>query len=71
MNEDGKVNLSDAITVQKASIGLASFTAKQVAEADVNSDGEINLSDAIMLQKYSLHLSVNLPIGQEKEIVLK
>ncbi|MGN0497751.1 MAG: starch-binding protein [Acutalibacteraceae bacterium] len=71
VNEDGKVNLSDAITVQKASIGLASFTAKQVAEADVNSDGEINLSDAIMLQKYSLHLSVKFPIGQEKEIVLK
>lgn len=71
VNEDGKVNLSDAITVQKASIGLASFTAKQVAEADVNSDGEVNLSDAIMLQKYSLHLSVNFPIGQEKEIVLK
>lgn len=70
VTEDGKVNLSDAIAIQKVSIGLITFTAKQKAEGDVDGNGTVNLADAVLVQKYALQLGVSYPIGQEKEVIL-
>ena len=70
VNEDGKVNLSDAVLVQKASIGVSTFTAKQKAEVDSDSNGKVNLADAIVIQKYALQISVSYPVGQTKKVVL-
>ena len=70
VNEDGKVNLSDAVLVQKASIGVSTFTAKQKAEGDTDSNGKVNLADAIVIQKYALQISVSYPVGQTKKVVL-
>lgn len=54
VNMDGKVNLLDAIMVQKNSVGMIVFTDEQLALGDVNKDGHITLLDAIMIQKYAL-----------------
>ncbi|MGN1113220.1 MAG: dockerin type I repeat-containing protein, partial [Acutalibacteraceae bacterium] len=54
VNMDGKVNLVDAILVQKNSLGMDVFTEEQLALGDVNKDGYISLIDGIMIQKYAL-----------------
>ncbi|MGN1113192.1 MAG: starch-binding protein [Acutalibacteraceae bacterium] len=70
VTEDGRVNLSDAIALQKVSIALGALTAKQKAEGDVDGNGKVNLADAVLVQKYTLQLNVSYPIGEEKEVVL-
>lgn len=52
---DGKIDLKDAILVQKYSVMLISFTATQKSLGDINGDGKVNLSDAIFLQKKVLN----------------
>ena len=54
VNSDGKVNLFDAILVQKYSVGIITFTDKQIAIADVSRDGKVKMSDAILIQKSAL-----------------
>ena len=54
VNSDGKVNLFDAILVQKYSVGIITFTDKQIAIADVSRDGKVKMIDAILIQKYAL-----------------
>ena len=43
VNSDGKVNLFDAILVQKYSVGIITFTDKQIAIADVSRDGKVKI----------------------------
>ena len=54
VNSDGKVNLFDAILVQKYSVGIITFTDEQIAIADVSRDGKVKMIDAILIQKYAL-----------------
>ncbi len=56
VNSDGKVNLFDAILVQKYSVGIITFTDKQIAIADVSRDGKVKMIDAILIQKYALSM---------------
>lgn len=56
VNTDGKVNLFDAILVQKYSVGHGTFTDEQIAIADVSGDGKVKMLDAILIQKYSLSM---------------
>lgn len=56
VNNDGKINMLDAILVQKHGIGLTSLTDTQLQIADVTGDGNVNIRDAILIQKYSLGL---------------
>ena len=56
VNTDGKVNLSDALWVQKYCVGMGTFTDEQLALADVNGDGNVNILDAIFIQKYALEI---------------
>ncbi|HZJ75170.1 MAG TPA: dockerin type I repeat-containing protein, partial [Clostridia bacterium] len=54
VNSDGKVNLFDAILVQKYSVGIITFTDEQISIADVSRDGKVKMIDAILIQKYAL-----------------
>ena len=56
VNNDGKINMLDAILVQKHGIGLTALTDTQLQIADVTGDGNVNIRDAILIQKYSLGL---------------
>ena len=53
VNNDGKINMLDAITVQKYGVGQVSLTDLQLQSADVSHDGKVNIRDAILIQKYS------------------
>lgn len=54
---NGKVNLLDAILVQKVSLKLTELDGQCAVNADYNGDGKISLADAILIQKVSLNLS--------------
>ena len=56
VNSDGKVNLFDAILVQKYSVSIGTFTDEQLAVSDVNRDGSVKILDAILIQKYALEI---------------
>lgn len=54
---DGKVKLTDAICVQKASLSMKSLTPKTALTGDVNGDDKISVIDAIIIQKKSLGMT--------------
>lgn len=53
---NGKVNLLDAIIVQKVSLRLAELDGQGAVNADYDGDEKISLADAILIQKVSLNL---------------
>ncbi len=57
VNNDGKVNSSDALIVLQYSVGTNKTIDK--ATADVNGDGKINSTDALMILKISVGLVDN------------
>lgn len=67
VNDDKKINLFDAVLVNKQSLGYGSFTGAQAAAADVNSDSIVNLLDAIYIQKYVIGIPVDVPINTPLE----
>lgn len=52
---DGKITLSDAITVMKASIDLVTLEGQGLLNADINKDGIINLYDALAIQRITIN----------------
>ncbi|MGN0441708.1 MAG: dockerin type I repeat-containing protein, partial [Acutalibacteraceae bacterium] len=56
VNSDGKINMLDAIFVQKNGVGLITLSDAQLQSADVNGDGKVNIRDAIIIQKYALNM---------------
>lgn len=69
VNGDNKINLLDALLIQKVAVRVATFTDKQNFTADVNGDGKVNLADATIVQKYNVYLSSVYPVGQTKTYV--
>lgn len=67
VNDDKKINLFDAVLVNKQSLGYGSFTGAQTVAADVNSDSIVNLLDAIYIQKYVIGIPVDVPINTPLE----
>ena len=53
-NGDGKINLMDAVIVQKVSLDMLTLDGQNKLNADMNGDGEITIYDAIMIQKCAL-----------------
>ncbi|MCQ4021505.1 MULTISPECIES: dockerin type I repeat-containing protein [unclassified Ruminococcus] len=56
---DGKVELLDAIQIQKKLITGTTFTGDALKCADVDKNGKVQLRDAIIIQRYSLGLLTN------------
>lgn len=59
-DNDGKVELEDAYSIQIGVLAKKTFTAEEIARADVNGDGKITLKDASLIQQYKA--SVNLDV---------
>lgn len=55
---DGKVTLTDAISIQKAALSMTTLSGQALINADVNSDGTANMLDAILAQKIALQMNV-------------
>lgn len=56
VNEDGEINVLDAILVMDYTIGLQNLTGDQLEAADVNRDGRVNVQDATMIMQYVLRI---------------
>ena len=69
VNLDDKVNLRDAIFIQKIMVTDGLFSDKQLVTGDVDKNGTVNLRDAILIQRYTLRMldgtiGIGEPIGQ-------
>lgn len=53
---DGMLSYNDALTVLRASIGLATLTTEQEALADFDGDGGLSYNDALMILRASIGL---------------
>lgn len=54
VNENNKVELTDASLLLRAALGIEELTDAQKLRADVNEDGQINLADVTLVLKYAL-----------------
>ncbi|MBQ8227713.1 MAG: dockerin type I repeat-containing protein [Clostridia bacterium] len=70
LNNDNKIDSSDALLVLMASTGIKNLTPEQKIYADVSADGEINSSDALSILMRAVGLIDIFPIeeGEEPDI---
>ena len=61
MNLDGKVNLTDAVLLNKAVADVVDLSEKAQKNADCKMDGEVNGNDAITLLQFLTHIIDTLP----------
>ena len=57
VNGDGKVNVLDAIIINRYTISLSEINGVCMTGADVNRDGKVNVLDAIIINRYTIGLS--------------
>ncbi|MBW3622650.1 MAG: hypothetical protein KY468_04490, partial [Armatimonadetes bacterium] len=56
VNQDGAVNVADAVLALRAIVGLAQLTEEQRSAADLLPDGQINVGDVVMILRLALGL---------------
>ncbi len=61
VNNDGKVNSSDALLVLKHAVKSEMLTGKALEKADVNKDGVINSSDALLILRIAVGMDSPTP----------
>ncbi|MCQ4021478.1 MULTISPECIES: Ig-like domain-containing protein [unclassified Ruminococcus] len=57
LNRDGKVNLRDAIEIQKISLSMIELNEDKSKCGDVDKNGRVNLLDSIYVQKYAANMN--------------
>ena len=67
VNVDGKVDLTDAVILNKYLAGAIEFGTIQINAADCYSDGEINMQDSIALLRFLVRLENELPVDINKK----
>ncbi len=67
INDDGKINVQDAVLVMKHVLGLELLDDEQQRAADVNGDGAINIRDVYYIMQYSLGLIDKLPMMHDDQ----
>jgi alpha-amylase len=63
-NLDGKIDVKDALLIQKYAIKLAVMSSDQILASDVDGDGKVTVKDALIVQKYCIKIAVDQPVGQ-------
>lgn len=63
VNLDGRVDITDAVLLNKKVANAVQFNETQEKNADCNANGEVNNDDAIMLLKFLVHLVKALGTG--------
>ncbi len=61
VNLDGKIDLTDAILLNKFCADSVTFSSRQMANADCTIDGNVDLNDSIALLRFLVHLTDSLP----------
>ena len=54
INDDGVVDVTDALLALRASMGSVTLTAEQIARGDVNGDGIVDSTDAILIMRSAM-----------------
>ena len=67
VNGDGKVDVTDATTVQMIVAELTKVSDARMKAADVNGDGDVNITDVTLIQQYAAEISTDFPIGEPIE----
>ena len=57
VDQDNRINISDATLIQKYIIGITSFNKKQAIVADIDRNNVISVSDATLIQKKNVGLA--------------
>ncbi len=66
INNDGVVNIQDAVLVMKHVLGIETLDENQKMAADVNGDGAINIRDVYYIMQFSLELIDKLPMDRKQ-----
>lgn len=61
-NGDGKINLKDAVVVQRYANDSAELDFEHLQYADVNNDGAVNVKDGSLIQQYASDIIHEFPI---------
>ena len=61
VNEDGVVNIVDALMIAQFYVGLIDPSALNITLADVNGDGGIDIVDALLVTQYDVGLRTSFP----------
>ncbi len=64
VNDDGKVNIKDATTIQKFAAKILDLKDAEKLRADVNADTKVNIKDATIIQKFVAKIETGFPLGK-------
>lgn len=62
VNLDGKVDISDAVLLNKAASGMVTLNDQAAKKADCNDNGELGADDAVVLLQFLVHVENSLPV---------
>ncbi len=62
VNEDGKIDVLDVITLNKNLLGGGELSAQGILNADVDNDGAPTVADALNILKYCINLVTSFPV---------
>ncbi len=58
VNNDGSLDITDALFIAQETVGLRNFNAAQLSAADVNADGRVDIVDALFIAQLTVGLRV-------------
>lgn len=58
---DGRIDVVDAVLLNKAASGSITLNPQALKNADCNADGELGTEDALVLMRFLVHLTTSLP----------
>lgn len=62
VNLDGKVDISDAVLLNKAASGMVTLNDQAAKNADCNDNSELGADDAVVLLQFLVHVENTLPV---------
>lgn len=62
VNLDGKVDISDAVLLNKAASGMMTLNNQAAKNADCNDNSELGADDAVVLLQFLVHVENTLPV---------
>lgn len=62
VNLDGKVDISDAVLLNKAASGVVTLNDQAAKNADCNDNSELGADDAVVLLQFLVHVENTLPV---------
>ena len=61
-NLDGRIDITDAVLLNRAVSGSVSLNAQATKNADCDANGDLSGNDAVVLMRFLVHLENQLPV---------